>query len=102
MKDSNAVSRTSWKTIQSEGTHSAHPNEMQTPYVQIVIQPIAVNAQIAAAMIAKSVRGLFDVTYPRGPIRCIQKAEGSPRIYPVSELERYVAEAINKEGAEPQ
>ena len=60
------------------------------------VRPLLVPAHIARELLGNiSDRTLFKITAPQGPIQCVRiGGDGSPRLYPVAELDRYVADQI--------
>lgn len=68
------------------------------PINRQAITPLSVRTRDAAAMLGISVRKLFALTAPRGPIRAAKV--GSATLFPVSELQRWLAEASGAVGSE--
>lgn len=52
------------------------------------VDPLAVNARVAAAMLSVSERTLHDLTHPKGPIRCVRLRQ--QRLFPIAELRRWL------------
>lgn len=63
------------------------------PINRQAITPLSVRTRDAAAMLGISVRKLFALTAPRGPIRAAKV--GSALLYPVEELQRWLRDTAN-------
>lgn len=57
--------------------------------------PMAHRRREAAKVLGVSERHLWSLTHPRGPIRCVRS--GACVLYPVSELEAWLARQLNQE-----
>jgi excisionase family DNA binding protein len=69
------------------------------PIKRQAITPLSVRTRDAADVLGISVRKLFALTAPRGPIRAAKV--GTAVLYPVAELKRWLAETSGADLAEP-
>ncbi len=56
------------------------------------MQPLALRPKAAAEALGIGQRLLWQLTAPRGPIRCVRA--GTAVLYPIAELQRYLAEQM--------
>jgi hypothetical protein len=59
------------------------------------VAPLALRSKAAAEAVGIGQRKLWELTHPRGPIRCVRL--GTAVLYPTDELRRFLCDAMAKE-----